>query len=133
MDRLKFVWNVPNVLSLVRLALLPVFVVCYFQRAWIGAGAALLLSGLTDLFDVVDNGTATPGTWLPSLPADRLELVNSADVIISKGQANIECLCGCGLNVYYMLLCKCTHFARMFSVERYTGMFINESEAGKLL
>ncbi len=51
MDRLKFVWNVPNVLSLVRLALLPVFVVCYFQRAWIGAGAALLLSGLTDLFD----------------------------------------------------------------------------------
>lgn len=89
--------------------------------------------GLTDLFDVVDNGTATPGTWLPSLPADRLELVNSADVIISKGQANIECLCGCGLNVYYMLLCKCTHFARMFSVERYTGMFINESEAGKLL
>lgn len=89
--------------------------------------------GLTELFDVTDNGTATPGTWLPSLPADRLELVQSADVIISKGQANIECLCGCGLNVYYMLLCKCTHFADLFSVERYTGMFINESEAGKLV
>ncbi len=89
--------------------------------------------GLTELFRVVDNGTATPGTWLPALPEDRLELVKSADVILSKGQANIECLCGCGLNVYYMLLCKCTHFANLFSVERYTGMFINESEAGKLI
>lgn len=89
--------------------------------------------GLTELFNVVDNGTSAPGTWLPSLPADRLELVNSADVIISKGQANTECLCGCGLNIYYLLLCKCTHFANIFSVERYTGMFINESEAGKLV
>ena len=88
--------------------------------------------GLTALFDVVDNGTATPGTWLPALPPRQLELVNSADVILSKGQANVECLCGCGLNIYYMLLCKCTHFANLFSVERYTGMFINESEAGKL-
>lgn len=89
--------------------------------------------GLTGHFTVVDNGTATPGTWLPSLSAERLELLHSADVIISKGQANIECLCGCGLNIYYMLLCKCSHFAKLFSVEQYTGMFINESEAGKLL
>jgi len=54
-------------------------------------------------------------------------------VIISKGQANIECLGGCGLNIYYLLLCKCAHFSNIFSVERYTGMFINESDAGKLL
>lgn len=51
MERLKFVWNIPNVLSLVRLALLPVFVLFYFKQNWVLAGAALLLSGLTDLFD----------------------------------------------------------------------------------
>jgi len=89
--------------------------------------------GLDKLFDVVDNGTATPGTYIPSLPADTLTLLNSANVIISKGQANIECLGGCGLNIYYLLLCKCAHFSNIFSVERYTGMFINESDAGKLL
>jgi len=89
--------------------------------------------GLDKLFEVVDNGTATPGTYIPSLPAETLALLNSADVIVSKGQANIECLGGCGLNVYYLLLCKCTHFSNIFSVERYTGMFINESDAGKLL
>lgn len=89
--------------------------------------------GLDKLFDVVDNGTDTPGTWIPSLPEEALNLLNSADVIISKGQANIECLGGCGLNIYYLLLCKCTHFSNVFSVERYTGMFINESDAGKLM
>lgn len=89
--------------------------------------------GIDRLFDVVDNGTATPGTWIPSLPKSTLELLNSADVIISKGQANIECLGGCGLNIYYLLLCKCTHFSNLFSVKRFTGMFINESDAGKLL
>ena len=89
--------------------------------------------GLDKLFEVVDNGTATPGTWIPSLPDTALKLLNSADVILSKGQANIETLGGCGLNIYYLLLCKCTHFSNVFSVERYTGMFINESDAGKLM
>jgi len=89
--------------------------------------------GIDQLFEVVDNGTSTPGTWIPSLPAETLALLKSADVILSKGQANIECLCGCGLNIYYLLLCKCSHFANLFSVERYTGMFINESDAGKLM
>lgn len=51
MDRLKFVWNVPNVLSLVRLVLLPVFVFLYFTNHVEWAVVALLFSGLTDLFD----------------------------------------------------------------------------------
>lgn len=53
MERLKFVWNIPNVLSLVRIALLPVFVVLYFNDLLTWAVAMLLLSGLTDLFDGV--------------------------------------------------------------------------------
>ncbi len=51
MDRLKFVWNIPNVLSLVRLALLPAFVVLYFHDWLLQAVGVLLISGLTDLFD----------------------------------------------------------------------------------
>lgn len=88
--------------------------------------------GLNGMFGVVGNGTAIPGTWIPELPEDRRKLLESSDVIIAKGQGNMECLCGCGLNIYYMLLCKCSHFAKLFSVERYTGMFINEAEAGEL-
>ncbi len=53
MERLKFIWNIPNVLSLVRIVLLPLFVVLYFtDHLWWAVGV-LLLSGLTDLFDGV--------------------------------------------------------------------------------
>lgn len=52
----KWQWTVPNVLSLVRIALLPVFVVLYLNSTahptllwW--AFAVLVFSGLTDLFD----------------------------------------------------------------------------------
>lgn len=49
-------WTIPNALSLLRILLLPVFAVLYLKSAdhpellwW--AGGALVLSGLTDLFD----------------------------------------------------------------------------------
>lgn len=51
MRHLKFVWNIPNVLSLVRLALLPVFAVLYLNDRLEWSLLALALSGLTDLFD----------------------------------------------------------------------------------
>ena len=54
--KLKWVWTVPNVLSLLRIALVPVFAVLYLMSEqeptlmwW--AIAALVLSGVTDLFD----------------------------------------------------------------------------------
>lgn len=53
MERLKFVWNIPNVLSLVRIVLLPIFIVLYFNDLLTWALIVLLFSGLTDLFDGV--------------------------------------------------------------------------------
>lgn len=58
MDSLKFVWNVPNALSLVRLILLPVFAVLYLGSAdnptWLyWSLAVLVLSGITDFLDGV--------------------------------------------------------------------------------
>ncbi|MBQ9964811.1 MAG: CDP-alcohol phosphatidyltransferase family protein [Clostridia bacterium] len=53
MERLKFVWNIPNTLSLVRIVLLPVFAVLYFNEHVVWAVVVLLLSGLTDLLDGV--------------------------------------------------------------------------------
>lgn len=56
MLNLKWTWTIPNILSLVRIALLPVFAVLYLKSdaqpmlLW-WAGGVLVLSGLTDLFD----------------------------------------------------------------------------------
>ena len=44
-------WNIPNVLSLMRIALIPVFMGLYFAHRDGWAFAALLLSGLTDAVD----------------------------------------------------------------------------------
>ncbi len=56
MGKIKFEWTIPNILSLIRLVLIPVFAVLYLKSDtqpvlvyW--ALGALLVSGLTDLFD----------------------------------------------------------------------------------
>lgn len=82
--------------------------------------------GLTEILPVIGNGNDFPGTVLNELSAEAAALLESADVIIAKGQANFETLCGCGGNVYYLLLCKCDYFVRRFSVPRLTGLFVNE-------
>lgn len=54
--QVEWKWTVPNVLSLLRIAVLPLFVVFYLNSdthpalLW-WAGAVLVISGLTDLFD----------------------------------------------------------------------------------
>ncbi|MBR5134093.1 MAG: CDP-alcohol phosphatidyltransferase family protein [Clostridia bacterium] len=53
---LKWQWTIPNVLSLMRVALIPVFAVLYLKSGeqpsllWWAVGA-LVLSGITDMFD----------------------------------------------------------------------------------
>lgn len=82
--------------------------------------------GLTELVRVVDNGNSIAGTWLDSTKYETCKIIKSADVILSKGQANYETLRFCGLNIYYLFLCKCEMFAREFGVEQFTGMLLNE-------
>ena len=55
------------------------------------------------------------------------ELIDNADLIISKGQGNFETLHHCEKNIYYLFLCKCEMFAQRFGVPKFTGVFINDS------
>ena len=83
-------------------------------------------AGLTDLVPVVGNGTAIAGTSLKDLSPEARKLLDSADLIISKGQGNFETLNGCGLNIYYMFLCKCHWFVKRFGMKQYEGVFVND-------
>ncbi|MDD3212681.1 MAG: ARMT1-like domain-containing protein [Eubacteriales bacterium] len=82
--------------------------------------------GITELAPVMGNGSGLAGTIWQEISDDARKLLENADVIISKGQANFETLYGCGLNIYYLLLCKCDYFVRRFGVAKLTGMFVNE-------
>lgn len=85
--------------------------------------------GLPDMVRVVDNGTNIAGTWMREMPEAALQELKSADLILAKGQGNFESMQGCGLNVYYIFLCKCKLFAEAFQVPPFTGMLIHDRDA----
>lgn len=84
------------------------------------------MCGLTDLVTVQGNGSNVGGTWLPGIDKATRSLLDTADVILAKGQGNFETLHDCGLNVYYLFLCKCQRFVELFHVPLFKGMFVNE-------
>jgi len=61
------------------------------------------------------------------------EALNSADLIISKGQGNFETLFGTGRNIYYIFLCKCSLFAERFRVDRFAGIFVSERNVKEMI
>lgn len=77
-------------------------------------------------FPVIDNGCAVGGTELELLPKDTLQIFENADVILSKGQANVETLYGCGWNIYYLFLVKCARFETFFNKPKFTPMLLRE-------
>lgn len=83
---------------------------------------------LTKITRVIDNGNTIGGTCIEALSEEARDALMGADVIIAKGQGNFETMRLCGLNVYYMFLCKCDLFARSFGVPRYTGMLIRDKD-----
>ena len=75
---------------------------------------------------VIGNGTDVAGTCLEEVSEQAREAVDSADVILAKGQGNFETLQKCGKNIYYIFMCKCDMFAKRFNVPKYTGVLIND-------
>ena len=85
-------------------------------------------SGMSALVPVLENGCAVAGTPLEVIGDEARAAIMRADVILAKGQGNFESMSGCGLNAYYLFLCKCDWFCRHFNCERNTGMFLREKD-----
>ena len=77
-------------------------------------------------FPVIDNGNDVGGTELPLLSEEARQAMEEADVILSKGQGNVETLYGCGYNIYYAFLVKCTRFVQVFHKPLMTPMLVRE-------
>ena len=84
--------------------------------------------GLDNYCRVLGNGSGIAGTYLPSVSEEARGVLNGADVVIAKGQGNFETMLGCGLNVYYVFLCKCEWFERRFGMKHLEGIFVNEND-----
>ena len=79
-------------------------------------------------FPVIDNGNLVAGTVIDLLGQEAKAAMDRADVILSKGQGNVETLLGCGYNIYYAFLVKCARFVQRFQKPKLTPMFVKERE-----
>ena len=77
-------------------------------------------------FPVIDNGTCIAGTQLDMVNEETLTALRESDVVLSKGQANVETMLGCGYNIYYAFLIKCQRFITLFDKPKLTPMFHRE-------
>ena len=84
------------------------------------------MTGVDSLVNVYGNGTGIAGTSLKHIRPEVRTLIETSDVIISKGQGNFETLYGCGLPVFYLFLCKCSWFVKRFGLPFYEGVMIQE-------
>lgn len=64
-------------------------------------------AGLTDLVEVVDNGSDAPGTLLEDCSEEFLRRFDIADMVIAKGQGNYESLSDAPREVFLALKAKC--------------------------
>ena len=83
--------------------------------------------GLDQITKIIGNGSNIAGTSLDKISEEARMLIENADFVISKGQGNFETLQECGLNIYYLFLCKCVMFANKFRVPRFAGMLLNDN------
>jgi uncharacterized protein with ATP-grasp and redox domains len=75
--------------------------------------------GMDLVADVISNGYDAPSTIPEYCSAEFLEVFNRAEVIISKGQGNLEGLLGkTGKEVYFLLMVKCEVIADKLNVKK---------------
>lgn len=69
--------------------------------------AAMAGLGNTPGVEIITTGTAKMGVDLDRSSSEFLDALASADLTVSKGQANFESLCDSGKNIFFLTLIKC--------------------------
>lgn len=73
-------------------------------------------SGLQEVSVIISNGDDSPGTVLKRCSNEFLEIFEKADVIISKGQGNLETLNDCEKDIFFLTQIKCPVIAERQSL-----------------
>ena len=73
--------------------------------------------GIDKYAEIISGVSKAPGMLMQTASADFLEAYNKADIVLSKGQGNLECLYQEEENIYYLLKAKCELIAKILDVE----------------
>ncbi len=74
-------------------------------------------AGLTELVEVIDNGSDAPGTIIEACSKEFKKHFEQSDLIISKGQGNYETLSDKQKDIFFVLKAKCPVIARNLGCE----------------
>ncbi len=74
-------------------------------------------TGLTEIVEVIDNGSDAPGTILNDCSENFQQKFEKADLIIAKGQGNYETLSDVDKEIFFILKVKCPVIARHLNCE----------------
>ncbi len=86
------------------------------------------VAGLTEIVEVIDNGSDAPGTILEGCSQTLRNRFEDADLIIAKGQGNYETLSDVEKNIIFILKAKCTVIAKDLGCE-VGDMILRKSKA----
>ena len=81
-------------------------------------------AGIDRLARIVSNGAPIPGTVYKMLPEEARRVLDTADVILAKGQGNYESLSHQGRHIFYVFLCICYLFTSRFCLQTLTVLVI---------
>jgi len=73
-------------------------------------------SGLTEVCDVIDNGSEAVGTILEWTSSAFQKIFNDAQLVISKGQGNFETLIGAEKKIFFLFQSKCDVVSKELSL-----------------
>jgi len=76
-----------------------------------------IASGLDEITELIDSGCESPGIILNQSTPEFLEIFNTSDLVISKGQGNFEGLSDCNRQVFFLLKTKCPIISNHLGVE----------------
>ena len=81
-------------------------------------------------FPVIDNGSRIPGTVLDQASGQLKDAFAQADLVLSKGQANVETLfeTNHGGRIYFLFLIKCGRFMERFHREKLAPMLLLDAQ-----
>jgi uncharacterized protein with ATP-grasp and redox domains len=86
-------------------------------------------TGITNIAKVISNGYDAPSTILNQCSTEFIKVYKEADVIISKGQGNLEGLIDVtDKNIFFLLMVKCNVIAEMINVHEKNVVVLNNQK-----
>jgi uncharacterized protein with ATP-grasp and redox domains len=83
-------------------------------------------SGIDSVARIISSGCDAPGTILQRCSKEFLDIYRNADVILSKGQGNLECLSNAQEPIFFLLKVKCAVIVRSLGAPN-GGMILKDA------